>query len=236
MRSLPQLAGIIAFAVLSPLVSPARADFIPWNYGTISGANGTFGEDKTYGGYIATTSGSDGLFINNDAHIPLGDLQFSAVGSVQGLRGWDISGGPVVQPPDRVLSFAPPYSTYWLELEIEDGPAVTKNIFPPNNYFQFTGYFQGTLGDMGSTPVNVFTGPPTQTQFIGTDWYRVQIHYQDGISSGGLYEGSFLLDVTVNPTPEPSTFVLLVMGLTCIAVAVAWRRGKACRSILCPVS
>lgn len=233
MRRLPQLVGIIAFAVLSLVMSPARADFISWNYGTLSGANGSFGEDKTYGGYIATMSGADGLFINNNFHIPIGDLQFTAVGSVQGLRGWDISGNPL--SPDRTLSFSSPNSTYWLLLEIEDGPAVTKNIFPPNNYFQFTGYFQGTLGG-GSTPVNVFTGPTTQTQFIGTDWYSVQIHYQDGISSGGLYEGSFLLDVTVNPTAEPSTFVLLVMGLTCLAIAVTWRHGKPCRSILCPVS
>src|ERR1700758_5524928 len=129
MRRLPQLAGIIAFAVLLLVMSPARADFITWNYGTLSGANGSFGEDKTYGGYIATASGADGLFINNNFHIPIGDLQFTAVGSVEGLRGWDIS-GPAVQPPERLLSFAPPNSTYWLLLEIEDGPAGTKNIFP----------------------------------------------------------------------------------------------------------
>jgi len=107
MRRLPFLAGAIVFALLSLVASPARADFIPWNYGTISGANGHFGEDGTYGGYIATTSGADGLFINNDAHIPIGDLQFSAVGSVQGLKGWDIAGGPVVLPPGRVLRFHP---------------------------------------------------------------------------------------------------------------------------------
>jgi hypothetical protein len=58
MRRLLFLAGAIAFALLPLVVSSARADFIPWNYGTISGANGTFGEDKTYGGYIATMSGS----------------------------------------------------------------------------------------------------------------------------------------------------------------------------------
>ena len=205
-------------------MSPARADFITWNYGTISGAKGSFGEDKTYGGYIATTTGSDGLFINNDAHLPIAGPQFTAIGSVQGLPGWDISGGPTVLPPGRVLSFSSPNSTYWLLLKIEDGPAVTKNVFPPNGYFQFQGYFQGTLGDTGSMPVNVFTDATTQTQFIGTDWYRVQIRYQDGVSSGGLYEGSFLLDVTVNPSPEPSTFILLALGSGCIAM-VATRRG-----------
>jgi hypothetical protein len=232
MRRLPILAGVIVFALLALVAPPARADFIPWNYGTISGANGHFGEDGTYGGYIATTSGGNGLFINNDAHIPIGDLQFSAVGSVQGLKGWDISGGPVVLPPGRVLSFSPPNSTYWLVLEIQDVPALMNNRFPNNNYFTFTGYFQGTLGDMGSTPVNVFTGPITQTQFIGQDWYRVAIRYEDGISSGGLYEGSFLLDVTVNPSPEPSTLLLLASGLGISGVVVGWKRGKALRCIL----
>jgi|SRR5262245_6580920 len=222
MRCLRQAAGIIVFAAFSLGMSSARADFITWNYGTVSGANGSFGEDKSYGGFIATTSGTDGLFINNDAHIPITGPQFTAIGSVQGLRGWDIS-GPVL-PPGGMLSFGPPNSTYWLSLEIEDGPAVTKNIFPANGFFQFTGYFQGTLGDMGSTPVNVFTGATTQTQFIGTDWYRVQIRYQDGISAGGLYEGSFILDVKVNPSPEPSTFALLALGSGCIAIVTTRRR------------
>jgi hypothetical protein len=222
MRLLRQVIGIIVLALFSLAISPARADFITWNYGTISGANGTFGEDKSYGGYIATTTGADGLFINNDAHLPISGPQFTAIGSVQGLRGWDISGQAL--PPGGVMSFGPPNSTYWLTLEIEDGPAVAKNIFPANNFFQFTGYFQGTLG--GSTPVNVFTGATTQTQFIGLDWYRVQIRYQDGISSGGLYEGSFLLDVTVNPSPEPSTLLLLALGSGCIAIVGSRRLGR----------
>jgi hypothetical protein len=117
-------------------------------------------------------------------------------------------------------------------LEIQDGPALMNNRFPNSNYFTFPGYFQGTLGN-GSTPVNVFTGPITQTQFIGQDWYRVHIRYEDGISSGGLYEGSFLLDVTVNPSSEPSTLLLLASGLGISGVAVGRRRGKALRCILC---
>ena len=238
MRCLRQVAGIVVFAVLSPEMSAARADFISWNYGTVSGANGSFGEDKTYGGFIATTSGSDGLFINNDAHIPATGPQFTAIASVQGLHGWEISSAPAILPPGGMLSFAPPNSTYWLLLEIEDGPAVTKTIFPANGYFQFQGYFQGTLGDMGSAPVNVFTAATTQTQFIGTDWYRVQIRYQDGISPGApggspppqgvpLYQGSFLLDVTPNPSPEPSTFVLLALGSGCIAIAATRRDPRS---------
>jgi hypothetical protein len=228
MRSLPILAGAIAFALLTVMVPPVRADFIPWNYGTISFANGTFGEDGTYGINIATKTGSDGLFINNGAHIPLNGLSFSEVGSVQGLVGWEISGGPVVVPPDRVLSFGPPKSTYSLSLVIQDRPTGLNDFYAPKGYFQFPGYFQGTLGDNGSTPVNVFTGPITQTQFIGQDWYRVQIRYEDGIDSVGSYAGAFVLDVKVEPSPEPSTLLLLASGLGISALAVAWRRGKAC--------
>jgi hypothetical protein len=128
-----------------------------------------------------------------------------------------------------------------LFLVIQDGPGSAGYLqgyfpFPANGYFQFPGYFKGTLGDMGSTPVNVFTGPTTQTQEIGSDWYRVHIRYEDGIDSVGSYEGAFVLDVTLNPSPEPSTFTLLASGLGIIAVGLAWRGGKVSRSILPPAS
>ncbi len=231
MRRLPILAGAIAFALFTVMVPPARAEFIPWNYGTISGANGTFGEDGTYGINIATTTGSDGLLISNGAHIPLTGLSFSEVGSVQGLVGWEITGGPVVLPPDRVLSFGPPKSTYSLSLVIQ--PGLPTDYFAPVYGFGFPGYFQGTLGNMGSTPVNVFTGPITQTQLLGSDWYHVHIRYEDGINSVGSYVGAFVLDVKVEPSPEPPTLALLALGLGIIVVAVAWRRSKALRCILC---
>ncbi len=231
MRRLPILAGAIAFALFTVMVPPARAEFIPWNYGTISGANGTFGEDGTYGINIATTTGSDGLLISNGAHIPLTGLSFSEVGSVQGLVGWEITGGPVVLLPDRVHSFGPPKSIYSLLLVIQ--PGAPTDYYAPEFDFGFPGYFKGTLRDMGSTPVNVFTGPITQTQFIGQDWYRVQIRYEDGIDSVGSYAGAFVLDVKVEPSPEPSTLLLLASGLGISALAVAWRRSKALRCILC---
>jgi hypothetical protein len=153
---------------------------------------------------------------------------------VQGLVGWEISGGPVVVPPDRVLSFGPPKSTYSLLLVIQ--PGAPTDYYAPEFDFWFPGYFKGTLGDMGSTPVNVFTGPTTQTQEIGSDWYQVHIRYEDGIDSVGSYVGAFVLDVKVEPSPEPSTFTLLALDLGGLAVVVAWRRGKTWRYILRPAS
>jgi hypothetical protein len=225
MRSPSLLAGAITFALLSLGVPPARADFIPWTYGTISKANGSFGEDGTYEVNISTLSGTDGLNIGNGAHIPaVGDLVFSARGSVVGLGGWYISGGPVFFPSGRVLSFGPPQSTYALYLVIQDGPSAARG------WFQFPGYFQGTLGDNGSTPVNVFTGSTTQAQLLGGDWYHVHIRYEDGISEG-FYQGAFLLDVAVD-TPEPSSLTLLASSLCAFVAAVVWRRAKNWHAIL----
>ncbi len=126
--------------------------------------------------------------------------------------------------------------------DIAKNPAVFQNVgftltlyvtdfaSGKSNQMYFSGQFNGTLSQGSAQLVETPTSPVTQTQTIGNHTYTVTVgpYVPPGNPTSGTV-GSLgaVATITVSSVPEPSAFVLAVLGLVTVGGGWWYHRRRA---------
>jgi PEP-CTERM motif len=137
-------------------------------------------------------------------------------------------------PPEyqeaEVLDYTFADGTGWLADPIVDGDVGQVNFSTPITALTFDYVWDG------STPFDVtfYTGDSSQTYTLGANGGTASFTFDGNVTEmwfigqneiegwGGVTSLSYTLDGPVS-TPEPSTWLLLALGLALVGVAFAWR-------------
>jgi PEP-CTERM motif len=199
--------GIALLALLAGAAA-VRADPIQWSYNW-SSSPGIVYSDNSQTSYITLTSGQ---------------ILQSAAGD-----------SDIVATNLRTFSNAPPATpatftakVYTLNLLLQDQQSGQSGTLT------FSGQFDGTLSELSSNIQNTFTGPTTQTLFLGNNVYTATIGpYSPPGPTNSTNAGSIsafaqvtVSTIIIQDVPEPSSFLLVLLG-TPLAGLALWRRRRA---------
>jgi hypothetical protein len=201
-----KLTRPLALTFLLLLGAKARADFIPYSYRWFN---------MTGWDYYAPQG------LRPEANVSL--RPFMTPNTTQGSQE--------IIPALAIYVFGSPTTPYnnrpiGLDLILTDGPSHT------TRFLNFTGTLSGTISNLNITFAN-----PVQSVTLGKDTYTVELNpivWPDGPDS----RSRFLADLTanifvtgastlpVNNVPEPTSLVLIGLGLSTLGVRCRWRKVR----------
>jgi hypothetical protein len=209
-RSLPLFASALLFFAGTSV----RADPIAWTYNWTPSVNSLPADSPGTGGVSFTNEPTKGA-INNSDIVVTNIKDFSTATSAN---------------PDKLATGG----AYTFTLVLTDSASGEHaNV-------TFTGKLSGTFSADNSNITNQFTGQTSTTVTLGANDYTVSmVAYTPPGPPSASNAGSISAHVKVAPssthtggqTPEPSTMVLSVLGLS-FAGAAGWRKRRAARPAL----
>ncbi len=135
---------------------------------------------------------------------------------------WTLSNAPAAAP--QVLHDVP----YHLQVVIRDSASGVKGML------SFEGLLNGTLSQSASSIHNRFVSPQSQTLHLGHDLYTVTLdHFTPPGPPDSANPGSIGADVFVRHNPEPTSLVLLALGLPALFLAGRRYRRKPEQPVAC---
>ena len=147
------------------------------------------------------------------------DYTLTAQGASSPLATWDMSQTPTPSCPPLVPCAIPGvFFTENVNLSLDGGPAT-----PDTLVFLNSGFFSGLdLNDLNFL-LPEFLGPQLYTGSESAPLMSVgSFTLTDDGTSGGVAGTKYTLSVTA--VPEPSSMLLLAMGLSCVGIGLYRRR------------
>jgi hypothetical protein len=196
----------LALTFLLFLGANARADFIPYSYHWWNGSQWEY-----YAGH--------GSILDANLSLPPFFTPNTTKGSQENIPALEINGfgSPTTQFNNVTIG---------LQLILTDGPSNTKGVLT------FRGALSGSISNL-----NVTFSNPVQSITLGKDTYSVELNpmvWPDRTDGGRLLQSVLTANIfvtgsstpPVNNVPEPTSIVLVGLGLSTLGVRCWWRKVR----------